>query len=463
MKNNYYTLQEIIEGYTQKSFTPADVFDHYYNRHQQIEVKHGLNSVITQSSRETTEKAAAKQPQPIPIGHKDIYSTQNIRTTAASNILADYIPPYSATSVKRLESAGLVGVVKLNCDAFAHGATGENSDFGPTKNPYALNHTPGGSSSGSAAAVAAGIIPAATATDTGGSIRFPASLTNTVGLKPTYGRASRYGVIAMTSSTDSIGHITRTVWDSAYLLNITAGQDPLDATTSNRPTENYLAQIEQGIKNLRIGIPKEYTENIDPKIMSVYEKALTDLEKLGAELVPVSLPHTKDAISAYYIITPSEISSNLGRFDGIRYGMDRSAFGAEAKRRIMIGTFCLSAGYYDAYYLKAQQVRTLVIQDFQKVFEQVDLLVTPVSPTLTPKLGEAINDPIKNYMLDVLMVTANLAGIPGLSVPAGFVGSLPVGIQFLGNHFDEHLLFQAGYAYEQHTQYYQREPEFKEI
>ncbi len=455
------TIRNIIECYRQRLFSPQELFDYYYYRYSEIEVKHQLNSIITLVNQEQTRPLISANS--IPIGHKDIYSTEGLETTAASNILRGYIPPYNATSVERLNNHQFVTLAKLNCDAFAHGATGENSDFGPTRNPYDLTRVPGGSSSGSAAAVAAGLVPAATATDTGGSIRFPASFTNTVGLKPTYGRVSRYGVIAMTSSTDSIGHITRTVWDSAYLLNITAGQDELDATSSHQPKEDYLADIDRNIlPGLKLGVPTEYLAGLDPKIAKIFQEALHVFKRLGAIITEISLPHTEYAIHTYYILTPSEISSNLARFDGIRFGRDRSQVGAEAKRRIILGTFCLSAGYYDAYYLKAQKVRTLVLQDFQQAFRQVDAIVAPVSSVLPPKIGELIDDPIKNYLLDALLVPANLAGIPGLAIPAGFIDHLPMGIQLLGDHFQEKKLFQIGYQFERETQYYKQRPQFTE-
>lgn len=399
----------------------------------------------------------------IPVAVKDIFLTKGLKTTAASKVLEDYIPQYDATVVKKLKDAGAVIVGKTNLDAWAHGSSGENSDFGKTLNPWNKEYVPGGSSSGSAASLAANMCLASTGTDTGGSIRLPASFTNVVGLKPTYGRVSRYGIVAMASSLDSIGHFTKTVEDSALFLNVTAGRDPLDATTPDVEIPDYTKDIKKGVKGLRLGIAKEYFgEGLDKEIKEKALQAVKKLEKLGAIIQEISLPATGHAIACYYIIQPSEVSSNLARYDGIRYGNDRSAFGDEAKRRIMLGTYTLSAGYYDAYYKKAMKVRTLIKQDFERAFDPsmdgVDAIITPVSPTLPWKLGEKINDPLKMYLSDIFTVTANLAGIPGLSVPAGFVNNLPVGIQILGPQFSEKLLFQIGHAHEQETMFYKQTP-----
>ncbi len=394
----------------------------------------------------------------IPFALKDIFSTKDIETTAASNILKGYVPPYDATVVRKIKGAGAIILGKLNCDAFAHGATGENSDFGPTLNPYDLTRVAGGSSSGSGASVAADLTVVATGTDTGGSLRNPASFTNTVAIKPTYGRVSRYGIIAMASSLDSVGHITKTVEDAAQVLQVTAGFDPNDATSSKEETPNYLENIKSGIKGLKIGVPKEYlSEKIDPEILQITKDAIGKFKELGADIKEITLPHSEYAIAVYYIITPSEISSNLGRFDGIRFGYNRDKFGDEAKRRIMLGTYTLSAGFYDAYYLKAQKVRTLIIQDFKNAFKGVDIILGPVSPVLPPRVGENVNDPLKMYLMDILTAPVNLAGLPALSVPAGFSKeNLPVGIQLIGDHFTEDKLFRAGYAFEQETKFGER-------
>lgn len=386
----------------------------------------------------------------IPIALKDMYLTKGLQTTAASKVLENYIPQYDATVVTKLKDAGAVILGKTNHDAWAHGASGENSDFGPTKNPWNKKCVPGGSSSGSAAAVAASMTIAASGTDTGGSIRQPASFTNTVGLKPTYGLVSRYGIIAMASSLDSIGHITKTVEDSAIYLNVTAGNDPMDATTTKKIVPNYTEYINKGIKGLRIGVPREYfSVGLDSRIKANSEDAIKKLEELGAEIVDISLPHTEYGLACYYIIQPSEVSSNLARYDGIRYGNDRTHFGDEAIRRIILGTFTLSAGYYDAYYKKAMQVRTLIRNDFERAFKTVDAIISPVSPTPPWKLGEKVDDPLKMYLSDVYTVIANLAGVPGIAVPSGFIDGLPTGFQILGPQFSEQLLFRIGHAFEQ--------------
>jgi aspartyl-tRNA(Asn)/glutamyl-tRNA(Gln) amidotransferase subunit A len=399
----------------------------------------------------------------IPYALKDIYLTKGIKTTAASKVLENYIPQYDGTAVSKLQNAGAILLGKTNLDAWAHGSSGENSDFGPTKNPYNLDYVPGGSSSGSPAAVASNMALMATGTDTGGSIRLPASFTNTVGLKPTYGRVSRYGVIAMASSLDSIGHFTKTVEDNARILSVTAGKDPLDATTPEIAVPDYLSSMKDSISGLKIGIPKEYFDTgIDTEVKDQIQKAITFYESQGAEIIDVSLPHTKYAVEVYYILQTAEVSSNLARYTGIRYGESRNNFGDEAKRRIMLGTYVLSAGYYDAYYKKALQVRTLLKKDFDEAFKKVDIMLTPASPTLPWKLGEKTDDPLKMYLSDILTVHANLVGIPGLVVPGGFVPSasseqgekLPVGIQLLGKYFDEGTLYNAAYAFEQANPYW---------
>lgn len=397
----------------------------------------------------------------VPVGFKDIYSTKDVQTTAASNILRGYIPPYNATVVEKYQAAGAIMLGKLNCDAFAHGASGHNSDFGDTKNPYDKTRIPGGSSSGSGAAVAAEFVLAAGGTDTGGSIRNPASWCNLVGLKPTYGRVSRYGIIAMASSLDSIGHLTKTIEDNARVLNVTAGFDKNDTTSSKLKPDNYLEDLNKGVKGLKIGLPKEYlTDAVDQEIKDATLNAAQILMKNGAEIIDISLPNTEYALAVYYIIVPSEVSSNLGRFDGIRYGHSRSDFGDEAKRRIMIGTYVLSEGFYDAYYLKAQKVREMVTQDFKKAYENVDVILAPVAPFDPLKIGEDLDDPMKMYLIDVLSVTANLAGIPSLSVPAGFSSNkLPIGVQLMGKHFDEKTLYRVGKVIEDELKLYERRPE----
>jgi aspartyl-tRNA(Asn)/glutamyl-tRNA(Gln) amidotransferase subunit A len=473
MSSNNLTIKSILEGYKNKSFSVTEIVKHYLEQIKNNDSD--LNSFITLNSQQALDDAEKKDKllmtkgitEPlfgIPLGFKDIYLTKGIRTTAASKVLEDYVPVYNSTAVQKLTDSGAIIIGKTNCDAWAHGSSGENSDFGPTKNPWNRDYTPGGSSSGSAAAVAASLVPAATGTDTGGSIRLPASFTNTVGLKPTYGLVSRYGIISMASSLDSIGHFTNTVYDSALLLNITAGKDPYDATTIPNKKLDFTKEIGKDIKNLKIGVPKEYVDNgLSSTIKNIFNNTVKIFSDLGADITTVSLPHTKFAVACYYIIQPSEVSSNLGRYDGVRYGNSRSAFGSEAKRRIMLGTFALSSGYYDAYYLKAMKVRTLIKNDFDTAYKDVDIILSPVSPTPPWKLGEKTDDPLQMYLSDILTISANLSGIPGLSIPAGFTeNGLPAGIQLLGPHFSESTLFKAGYAFEQVMRLYNRRPEKNE-
>lgn len=461
------TIKETSVLLTSKKIKAEELAKEFLKRAKELNKK--LNSFITiteehalHQAQKIDELLADNQPisnlAGIPIGIKDLFLTKGIKTTAASKVLENYIPVYNSTVVAKLKDAGAVFIGKLNCDAWAHGASGENSAFGPTKNPYDHTRVPGGSSSGSGAAVAASQVMAATATDTGGSTRLPASFCNLVGLKPTYGRVSRYGVVAMASSLDTMGHITKTVYDNALILNVTAGQDEFDATASAKKPQDYTKGIDRGPKGVKIGLPKEYYEGLDPKIKEPITTAVKKLESLGAKITDVSLPHTKYGVAVYYVIQPSEVSSNLARYDGIRFGNGRQAFGAEAKRRIILGTFTLSSGYYDAYYLKAMKVRRLIREDFTNVFKKADVLICPVFPTLPFKLGEKINDPLSMYLSDIYTVNVNLAGIPSLAVPAGFIDNLPVGMQIIGPDFSEKLLYQIGYAYEQETKWYERKP-----
>ena len=475
MELNQLTIKEAQEGLREKRFSSVELVSACLAQIKKHDKK--INAFITVCEKEALEQAekagrlishqsTAFSLQPllgIPIAVKDNFCTEGIKTTAASKVLEDYVPVYNATVVQRLIDAGAIIIGKTNLDAWAHGSSGENSDFGPTKNPWNCQFVPGGSSSGSAAAVSAQMCLGATGTDTGGSVRLPASFCNLVGLKPTYGRVSRYGVVAMASSLDAMGHLTKDVTDSAIILKITSGKDINDATTSKRDVPEYLENLKRGIQGLKIGLPKEYfVEGMDKRIVERLKDVFKTLEKLGAEILEISLPHTNDALAVYYIVQPSEVSSNLARYDGIRYGFARDKFGDEAKRRIMLGTFALSAGYWEAYYLQAMKVRTLIKKDFEKAFTKVDVMIAPVSPTLPFRLGEKIDDPLEMYLSDILTVTANLAGIPGLAVPAGFIdsstGSLPVGIQILGQQFSEELLFQVGYTYEQETKWYQQRP-----
>ena len=471
MNLNQLTIKEAQEGLKEKKFSSVELVSACLEQIKKHNKK--INAFITVCEKEALEQAekterlishqsTAFSLQPllgIPIAVKDNFCTKGIKTTAASKVLEDYVPVYNATVVQRLIEAGAIIIGKTNLDAWAHGSSGENSDYGPAKNPWNLKFVPGGSSSGSAAAVSSQMCLGATGTDTGGSVRLPASFCNLVGLKPTYGRVSRYGVVAMASSLDAMGHLTKDVTDSAIILKITSGKDINDATTSKSDVPEYLENLKRGIKGLKIGLPKEYfVEGMDKRIGERLKDVFKTLEKLGAEILEISLPHTNDALAVYYIVQPSEVSSNLARYDGIRYGFARDKFGDEAKRRIMLGTFALSAGYWEAYYLQAMKVRTLIKKDFEKAFAKVEVIIAPVSPTLPFRLGEKIDDPLKMYLSDILTVTANLAGIPGLAVPAGFIDGLPVGIQIFGPQFSEELLFQVGYTYEQETKWYRQRP-----
>ncbi len=402
----------------------------------------------------------------VPIGIKDVLTMKGAPATAGSKILEGYCPPYDSTAVARLEAAGAVLLGKLNCDEFAMGSSNENSAYGPVHNPRALDRVPGGSSGGSAAAVAANMAVATLGTDTGGSIRQPASFCGVMGVLPTYGRVSRYGLIAFASSLDRVGPFTNTVEDAAMLLGVIAGHDPMDATSSHEPVPDYAATLDQPVKGLRVGIPEEYfAEGLDAEVRAAVEKTADALRAAGCTLHKVSLPHTRYAIATYYVIATAEASANLARFDGVRYGLRAAdattlgsmyrktrdqGFGREVKRRILLGTYVLSAGYYDAYYRKAQQVRTLLTRDFLNAFSTVDVLLTPTAPTPAFKLGEKTDDPLAMYLADIYTVTANLAGICGVSVPCGnSAEGLPIGAQILGKHFDEATVLRVARAVEQ--------------
>ena len=457
MKLNELTIKQAKEGLKAKKFSSVeltkDCLDEIKKRDKTLNSFITVTEDIALGQAERADALISQKAEQtllgIPIGLKDLYLTKEIKTTAASKVLENYTPQYDATVVSKIKDAGAVILGKLNCDAWAHGSSGENSDFGLTKNPWNEEYVPGGSSSGSAASLAANMCLATTGTDTGGSIRLPASFCNIVGLKPTYGRVSRYGIIAMASSLDSIGHFTKTVEDSAIFLGVTAGRDLMDATTPEENVDDYCKDLNKEIKGLKIGVPKEYfMEGLDPKIKAKVESAIKFYEKEGAEIVNISLPHTEYAIACYYIIQPSEVSSNLARYDGVRYGNDRSAFSDEAKRRIMLGTFTLSAGYYDSYYKKAMKVRTLIKKDFEKAFEKVDVIISPVSPTLPWKIGDKVNDPLKMYLSDVYTITANLSGVPAISFPIGIIEGMPVGGQLMGKWFDEEGLLNMAHTYE---------------
>jgi aspartyl-tRNA(Asn)/glutamyl-tRNA(Gln) amidotransferase subunit A len=416
----------------------------------------------------------------VPVALKDNLCTRGIRTTASSRILEQFVPPYDATAVARLEAAGAIIVGKTNCDEFAMGSSNENSAFGPARNPWAMDRIPGGSSGGSAVAVAAGMAPLALGSDTGGSIRQPAALCGIVGLKPTYGRVSRYGLLAFASSLDQIGPLTRTVEDAAIAFSVIAGADPADATTAPQAVPDFSDGLTATARGLRIGVPRALVdEGVDPEVSAAFRRSLDAMGDAGATLVDVDLPHASAAIPVYYLVATAEASSNLARYDGVRYGFRAQpepgmrdqglktmyartralGFGPEVKRRIMLGTYVLSAGYYDAYYLKAQQVRTLVRRDYERAFERVDVVAMPTSPTPAFKLGERVSDPLQMYLADVFTVSANLAGLPAISVPCGFTsGGLPIGLQLTGRLFDEPTLLGAAHAYERQAGWWQRMP-----
>jgi aspartyl-tRNA(Asn)/glutamyl-tRNA(Gln) amidotransferase subunit A len=412
----------------------------------------------------------------VPIALKDNMCVRGMRTTASSRILDNFVPPYNATVVDRLEAAGAVIVGKTNCDEFAMGSSNENSAYGPVRNPWATDRTPGGSSGGSAASVAARCVPLALGSDTGGSIRQPASFCGVVGLKPTYGRVSRYGLLAFASSLDQIGPFGRTVADAALAVSVLAGDDPADATTSHAPVPDFTAALTGDVKGVRIGVPRAFVaEGVDADVKRTLDAALEALRDAGATLVDIELPHAKYAIPVYYLVATAEASSNLARYDGVRYGYRSprateelkamysrtrdEGFGAEVKRRIMLGTYVLSAGYYDAYYLKAQQVRTLLRRDYQHAFEVADVVAMPTSPTPPFRLGEKTDDPLQMYLADVFTVSANLTGNPGISVPAGFSShGLPIGLQLTGRMFDEATLLRVADAYERVTDWHARQP-----
>lgn len=466
-------IRELQEGLRGKKFSVKDIISAFLERITTYDNEIGAFLTVADGALKEAEEADKKIKElgdkafkefpllGIPIAHKDLYLTEGMRTTAASRVLEDYMPPYSATVVKRLEQAGAITLGKLNCDAWAHGSSGENSDFFPAKNPWNKKCVPGGSSSGSGAAVASGFAPAATGTDTGGSIRLPASFCGVVGIKPTYGRVSRYGVVAMASSLDSMGFLARTVGDAALLLQVAAGKDENDATSLDAEVPDYLAcarrSLEQG---LVVGLPKEYfAQGVDPEIRQAVESAARKFEELGAVIKEVSLPYTEYAIPVYYIIMSSEVSSNLARYDGIRYANPREYFGAEAKRRIMLGTHALSSGYKDKYYNRAEEVRGIITQDFEEAFREVDILLAPVSPTPPFKLGEKTKDPLAMYLSDVLLAAVNLAGLPALALPCGFTeDGLPIGMQLIGPRLSEDILFRAGHAYQEATDWHKRKP-----
>lgn len=443
-----------------------------------------LNSFITVTAKQALAQArvadrrlSAREAGPltgIPIAHKDIFCTKGVKTSCGSRMLDPFISPYDATLVERLNETGIVMLGKTNMDEFAMGSSNETSFYGVVKNPWDRTRVPGGSSGGSACAVAARLTPAATGTDTGGSIRQPASLCGITGIKPTYGRISRYGMVAFASSLDQGGPMTQTAEDAALLLNAMAGFDPRDSTSVERPAEDFTAHLNDTLDGLRIGLPKEFFgTGLDPKVAAVIEAAVKEYQKLGAILKDIHLPNTHLSIPAYYVLAPAECSSNLARFDGVRYGYRckdpvdlndlycRSrgeGFGAEVKRRIMIGTYALSAGYYDAYYLKALKVRRLIRDDFRRAFGLVDVIMGPTSPTVAFKLGEKTGDPVTMYLSDIYTISVNLAGLPGMSIPAGFADGLPVGLQIIGDYFSESRMLSVAHRFQQVTDWHSRQP-----
>ena len=476
------TLAQIARGLAAKEFSAVELSDALLARIGQLDPQ--LNSFITVTAEQARSQAQAADARRAagengallgaPIAHKDLFCTQSVLTTCGSKILHNFKAPYDATVVAKLAAAGAVSLGKLNMDEFAMGSANESSHFGAVKNPWDTSRVPGGSSGGSAAAVAAGLVPAATGTDTGGSIRQPAALTNLTGIKPTYGRVSRWGMIAYASSLDQGGPLARTAEDCALMLGAIAGFDPKDSTCVDAPVDDYLATLNQPLAGLRIGLPKEYFgAGLDSRIADAVLAVVEELKKLGATVKDISLPNLQHAIPAYYVIAPAEASSNLSRFDGVRFGYrcenpvnledlyKRSrgeGFGAEVKRRIMVGTYALSAGYYDAYYLKAQKIRRLIKNDFVGAFGEVDVILGPTTPNLAWKLGEKNADPVSAYLEDIYTITANLAGIPGLSMPAGFVEGLPVGVQLLAPYFQEARLLNVAHQYQQVTDWHTRTP-----
>ncbi|AOV18018.1 aspartyl/glutamyl-tRNA amidotransferase subunit A [Acidihalobacter aeolianus] len=444
----------------------------------------GLNAVITVTEEQALAQAAEADARiaagtagpltGIPLLHKDLFCTDGVRTSCGSRMLDNFVAPYNATVVERLRDAGMVMLGKANMDEFAMGSSNENSHYGPARNPWDSDRIPGGSSGGSAAAVAARLVPAATGTDTGGSIRQPASMCGVTGIKPTYGRVSRWGMVAFASSLDQAGPFAATAEDCALLLGAMAGFDPRDSTCIDRPVPDYAAALDADLAGLRIGLPKEYFgEGLDAGVAAAIEAAVEVFRGLGAEVREVSLPNTHLAVPAYYVVAPAECSSNLSRFDGVRFGhrcenpkdltdlYERSrgeGFGDEVKRRIMVGTYALSAGYYDAYYLKAQKVRRLISEDYRRAFESVDLILGPTSPSTAFRIGEKVDDPVSMYLSDIYTIAVNLAGLPGMSVPAGFADGLPVGLQIVGNYFEEGRMLNAAHRFQQATDWHTRIP-----
>jgi aspartyl-tRNA(Asn)/glutamyl-tRNA(Gln) amidotransferase subunit A len=477
-----FSIRVLAEGLRAGKFSARELTEHFLARIEQHAGR--LNCFITVTHDEALIAADAADRRlrtgeggpltGVPIAHKDIFCTEGVKTSCGSRMLDNFVAPYDATVVTRCKQAGAVMLGKTNMDEFAMGSSNETSFYGPVKNPWDRERVPGGSSGGSAAAVAARLTPGATGTDTGGSIRQPAALCGITGLKPAYGRVSRYGMIAFASSLDQGGPMARSAEDCAYLLQAMAGFDPRDSTSIERDVPDYVADLGKSIEGLRIGLPREYFgEGLDSGVASVIEEAIATYRSLGCEVTEISLPNTRLAVPVYYVLAPAECSSNLARYDGVRFGYrcenpkdltdlyKRSrgeGFGPEVKRRIMIGTYVLSAGYYDAYYLKAQQLRRLISDDFKRAFERVDVIMGPTSPSTAFKLGEKANDPVQMYLSDIYTIATNLAGLPGISIPAGFHQGLPVGLQIIGNSFEEGRLLNVAHCFQRETDWHLRAP-----
>ncbi|RVU30686.1 MULTISPECIES: Asp-tRNA(Asn)/Glu-tRNA(Gln) amidotransferase subunit GatA [Neptunomonas] len=477
------TLAELAQGLEQGDFSSVELTQAYLDRIESQDSKY--NSYITVTPELALEQAAAADTARqsgnagpmtgIPVAHKDIFCTQGVRTSAGSKMLDNFISPYDATVIQKFNAAGCVSLGKTNMDEFAMGSSNESSFYGAARNPWHTDHVPGGSSGGSAAAVAADLAPAATGTDTGGSIRQPSAFCNLTGLKPTYGRVSRFGMIAYASSLDQGGPMAKTAQDAAMMLNVMAGVDPMDSTSADHPVADYTANLEQPLSGLKIGLPKEFfSDSLNPEIAALIQGAVKEYEALGATVKEISLPNTALSVPAYYIIAPAEASSNLSRFDGVRYGhrcdepkdledmykrTRGEGFGTEVKRRIMVGTYALSEGFYDAYYKKAQQIRRLIQQDFVRALSEVDVIMGPTTPSPAFRLGEKTSDPVEMYMEDIFTLSLNLAGLPGMSIPCGFSNGLPVGLQIIGNYFAEEKLLNVAHKYQQATDWHTRKPE----
>ena len=475
-------IRELSEGLKSKAFSSLELTESFLKRIDRLDPSINAFITVTPERALAAAKAAdvalsegtAGPLTGIPIAQKDIFCTEGVRSSCGSKMLDQFISPYNATVVDRLNAAGTVMLGKLNMDEFAMGSSNETSFYGPVKNPWNLETVPGGSSGGSAAAIAARLVPGATGTDTGGSIRQPAAFCGITGIKPTYGLVSRWGMIAFASSLDQAGPMAKTAEDCAWLLEAMAGFDPKDSTSIERPKEIYSQGLDNSLQGLRIGLPKEFFgEGLDPDIHQAIQAAIGEIEKLGATVKAISLPHMHLSGPAYYVVAPAECSSNLARLDGVRYGYRAEnpkdlkdlymrsrgeGFGAEVKRRILIGTYALSAGYYDAYYLKAQKIRRLISDDFKKAFEEVDVIMGPTSPSVAFQFGEKSQDPIAMYLSDIYTIAVNLAGLPGMSVPVGFSKGLPIGMQLIGNYFSEQRLLNVAHRYQGVTDWHQQSP-----